>query len=196
MNRTSILNRLARKINAKRYLEIGAASGSNFNDVEVEYKVGVDPNPRSRNATMGVRSDVFFANSEEQFDLIFIDGLHKRKQVYRDIMSSLLCLRGGGYVVCHDMNPTQEHFQVVPRVTTTWTGDSWKAWVQIRCQRDDLFMFVVACDYGCGVITAGEQVCLELPFWKDTTFTWDNLCENRIEWLNLLTPDEAKPFLT
>ncbi|MBM3297270.1 MAG: class I SAM-dependent methyltransferase [Candidatus Aminicenantes bacterium] len=97
-------------------------------------------------------SDEFFAANKSSFDLIFIDGLHHRDQVERDILNALAVLNPGGTIVVHDCNPGDESMQVVPQSQEEWTGDVWKAWVKLRATRFDLRMFVVDVDYGCGVI--------------------------------------------
>ena len=78
--------------------------------INIKYKVGVDPclEAHDREPTFKLTSDDFFAKNKETFDIIFIDGLHESEQVERDINNSLLCLNQGGYIVCHDINPTKE----------------------------------------------------------------------------------------
>ena len=99
-------------------------------------------------------SDDFFKQNNENFDVIFIDGLHEYGQVYRDIQNSLKFLNDGGYIICHDMSPNNEIIQRYPQTHPgEWTGDCWKAWVKLKSEKSDLQMFVVDSDYGCGVIT-------------------------------------------
>lgn len=182
MNRLNIIQHLINKINAKSYLEIGIYDGYVFNNIVCDYKVGVDPDFSSK-ATVFLTSDDFFASNKENFDVIFIDGLHHNEQVYRDIENSLKVLNDNGYIICHDMNPNKEIIQRVPRETAEWTGDCWKAWVTIRSKRDDINMFVVDTDYGCGIINRGKQKLLEI---KDE-LNWNNFILNRNEWLNLIS---------
>ena len=104
MNRTDIINAIARKIKAKSYLEIGVDNGINFASIKCDRKVGVDPNPRMP-GIHPMTSDTFFAQNDETFDLIFIDGLHIFEQVYRDIENALKVLNPNGYIICHDTNP-------------------------------------------------------------------------------------------
>ena len=44
-SRTSIINHLIKKNNFKKYLEIGVRKGNNFNKIEIDFKIAVDPNP-------------------------------------------------------------------------------------------------------------------------------------------------------
>ena len=159
MRRTDIIQSLIDKIGAKKYLEVGVSAGENFREIKCDTKVGVDPEPNTP-ATIHVTSDDFFKTNKEKFDVIFIDGLHHADQVYRDIANALLCLNDDGYIVCHDMNPELEQHQVIPFNGGIWNGDCWKAYVQLRQERDDLAMYVVDTDYGCGVIKKGYHCLL------------------------------------
>jgi hypothetical protein len=188
MIRTDLLNKLAKRISAVSYLEVGTASSSNFPDVQVQNKIGVDPNPRSRNATVQMTSDAFFAQNEVMFDLVFIDGLHKCEQVYKDIMNANKFLKSGGVIMCHDMNPTSRIKQAVPREQSNWNGDCWKAWVKIRTEIN-WAMHIVNKDQGCGIIVPWQSqplLDLSLPDGLDSdVLNYSRLAENRQEWLNL-----------
>ncbi len=183
MTRTDIINKLISEHNFKSYLEIGVQNGNNFSKVVCDRKVGVDPDTNSR-ATIYETSDEFFKNNRQRFDIIFIDGLHHENQVYKDITNALCCLGEGGIIVCHDMNPTTELAQRVPRVQSHWNGDCWKAWVRLR-KRIDLDMLVIDTDEGCGVIKKSENMHLPLRT-KGLALEYSNLNKNRIEWLNLI----------
>jgi predicted O-methyltransferase YrrM len=131
MDRIYIINYLIKKNNAKKYLEIGICDGSNFENVKIDYKIGVDPDSPCQNI-IRKSSDDFFKDNTEKFDVIFIDGLHHSDQVYRDIINSLDCLNPSGLIICHDMLPTSEHMQEIPFRGGAWTGDCWKAFVKIK----------------------------------------------------------------
>ncbi len=47
-------------------------------------------------------SDDFFEKNEETFDLIVVDGDHKRQGCYRDVCNAWKFLNTGGYMVCDD----------------------------------------------------------------------------------------------
>ena len=146
MFRADIINTLIKKINAKKYLEIGVSNGINFASIKCDYKIGVDPDLESP-ATVHLTSDSFFETNQDKFDVIFIDGLHHSDQVYRDIINSLTVLNDGGYIVCHDMSPWNENVQLIPfdsAIHTYWTGDCWKAFVKLRRERRDLSMACVS----------------------------------------------------
>ena len=63
MFRADIINTLIKKINAKKYLEIGVSNGINFASIECAYKVGVDPELESP-ATVHLTSDSFFEKNQ------------------------------------------------------------------------------------------------------------------------------------
>lgn len=187
MTRTDIINSLIEKIKARTYLEIGVSSGVNFDQIKCPFKIGIDPNPNSK-ATIQLSSDKFFLLNTQAFDIIFIDGLHHYKQVYRDIENSLRWLNPNGYIICHDMLPPSEEYQVVPPVQNLWTGDCWKAWVQIRQDHDNLKMHTVDTDYGCGIISKGEEPRLKVYH----ELTWDTFSEHKQEWMNIISVDQFK----
>lgn len=188
MNRTKIIQSLIDKVNAKSYLEIGVDNGINFQTINCNKKIGVDPNTNTI-ATYHETSDAFFEKNNETFDIIFIDGLHHADQVYKDILNSLKVLNDGGYIVCHDMNPLEESHQEIPFVSGAWNGDCWKAFVQLRCERSDLQMHVVNADHGCGIISKGKQSLLKLSN-VPTEYKFFNI--HRKEWLNLISVDEFR----
>jgi hypothetical protein len=157
MNRTDIINLIIQKNNFSSYLEIGVNCPEvNFDRIECRFKRGVDPIPQ-RGDIIGTTSDFFFSQLLVNFDLIFIDGLHHCHQVLRDIENSLQHISENGIVLCHDMLPENEIIQQVPRVSSIWTGDCWKAWSFLRMTRKDLNMFVLNTDFGIGFIQKGKQ---------------------------------------
>ena len=87
-------------VEINNYLEIGVFDGRTFLNVDFKNKVGVDPyfrfdyksNISDKSKLIQVTSDEYFSNlieRGEQFDLIFIDGLHEFKQTLRDICASV-----------------------------------------------------------------------------------------------------------
>lgn len=205
MNRTTIINHLAKKISAKSYLEIGVRRHSdNFDKINIDHKVGVDPclEAFDREPTYKLTSDDFFSKNTETFDIIFIDGLHEFRQVERDINNSLKFLNDAGFIVCHDMNPTKEYRQftldnpkrrefVKKTKDTFWNGDCWKAFVKIRTERNNIIMHTVDTDFGCGIISFGRQEPLDI---KQENVNYQNLNNHRKEWLNLISVDEFLNF--
>lgn len=188
--RTDVLNHLARKHNLQRYLEIGVQVPElNFDKIQCEYKVGVDPDPKAR-ATVNCTSDWFFEQEAifARFDLIFIDGLHTAAQVRMDFENSLKILSPNGFIVLHDCNPEKEEHTIVPRPTERghWNGDVYKFACELRLHHEKFY--TVDIDNGCGVWNNGiddEVPSYAYPF--QPFYMFDKF---RKELLNLISWDE------
>lgn len=188
MTRTNILNAIIERYRFTRYLEIGLSHGKNFEAIQCDYKVSIDPDPACH-ATYKMTSDSFFRllpTKAGLFDVVFIDGLHEAPQVERDINNALEIIPDNGFIVCHDCSPSKEIIQRVPRVTREWTGDVWKAIVRLR-QRPDISIHTVDTDYGCGII---QKKANHSPFTLTRELTFENLDNHRQIWLNLITPEQ------
>lgn len=202
MDRIAFLNRLIESRNYRTYLEIGVAGGDCLRAVKAAVKVGVEPDPavRELNIPGGLlfcqTSDAFFAaiNARGFFDLVFIDGLHHHKQVYRDVDHALDSLSVGGDIVLHDCNPRTEEMQRVPRVQAEWTGDCWKAIARLRMSRADLNVSVLDTDYGLGVVRRGRSEPLKYAKPWDQ-LTWDDLAAHRTELLGLTPMSDVDRYL-
>jgi hypothetical protein len=205
MNRTDIINIYAKSINAKSYLEIGVrVAEDNFNHIRIPYKVGVDPGIEGVfEGTHRMTSDEYFSQNTDTFDIIFIDGLHEREQVSKDIENSLNVLNQNGIIICHDMNPqikehqlpntdpirqkyVKEQKELGNKGYGLWTGDCWKSFVYLRSTRKDLEMFVVDIDFGVGIIKKGNQELIKIP----VELTYEYLESNRKTCLNLKSIEE------
>ncbi len=196
--RTSIINRMIARQGYRSYLEIGLGNGEHFDKVRCAEKESVDPGDEigALQPTHRMTSDEFFARNRRRFDLVFIDGLHHCETVYRDICNALAALSPGGMVVCHDMNPTTEDMQAVPRRQQEWTGDCWKAWVRLRRERPALPVVVADTDYGVGVIFPDGKPGSVDGMPDDEELTWENLVRNRRNWLDLVSVEEAELWST
>jgi hypothetical protein len=207
MNRTDIINLYAKKIKAQSYLEIGVRSANdNFNHIKVPKKIGVDPGLEGLfEGTHCMTSDEYFAQNTETFDIVFVDGLHEKEQVSKDIENSLLILNDKGVIICHDMNPKVKEHQLSStdsfrqryvieqkRIGSNeyglWTGDCWKSFAILRSTRKDLEMFVIDTDFGVGIIKRGIQQTISIP----SELNYEYLDLNRQELLNLRS---VKDFL-
>jgi len=191
IDKTSLLNTLIDKFDYQSYLEIGQGKAeNNFNRIRCKIRIGVDPDS-SCNAAYCLTSDEFFRLNKTTFVLSCVDGLHHKEQVYRDIINSLNCLNKNGTIVVHDCNPSSESKQIVPRTQGIWTGDVWKAWVKLRCEKNDIEMFVLANAGGCGIIRTGEQETITVT----DSLTYQYLSENRDYLLNLKSINDFLIYL-
>jgi len=193
MSRIQLLNFLIQKYKYKSYLEIGCFYNECFKQIHCSKKIGVDP---ERGGTHRMTSDQFFAQNKDNFDIVFIDGLHWSEQVYRDITNSLKFLSPRGTIVLHDCNPPDEPHATYPQPPTqqSWNGDVWKAIVHFR-QDPNLDIVVGDFDWGCGIIRKlpnTDLLKINKPYKE---LTYQDLVQNRKKWLRLMTIYELKQWL-
>ncbi len=212
MKRWDIVNHLINKFDYKDYFEIGQQKGQCFREIEVKNKEGLDPKPKD---TLGVEckyhmtSDEFFSEHAEgkKYDIFFIDGLHIREQVFRDVTNALKHLKPNGTIVLHDCNPVEENHQITSddpsdrlhrrlsrgaHAGGDWNGDVWKAFLDLRRTRKDLVMMTVDTDFGCGVLRMGSQELYEDSVDIDEMYDWKYFDENRGKILNLISVKDFK----
>ena len=89
----------------------------------------------------------------------------------------------------HDCNPQTKDSQIVPRQTSTWHGDVWKAYVEFKYTHPQFSTYVVDTDCGCGVILNNKDKS-NIPL--NLELNYENLVLNRKEWLNLISVNEFK----
>lgn len=180
--RTEIMNKWIDEKGYVCYLEIGVQNPlNNFNHIKAVFKTSVDPDPNAQaHITMG--SDEFFAQNEQMYHIVFIDGLHHADQVERDIENSLKFLVDGGAIFVHDVLPTSKEMQIVPRETKQWTGDVWKAIVKYR-NRPDLTIKIYNVETGLAVITKEPSV---VPTTLDTNCTWEEYDKMKGYWFDII----------
>lgn len=201
-SRTEVINFLLDSIanSESRYLEIGTRDPRhNFNKIKAKNKISVDPCFEFNEPSIDYKmtSDDFFSclnnkllSVPSEFDIIFIDGLHKADQVQRDICNSLQYLSSTGFILVHDCNPPSEwharsdfKFKFTP-ARNRWNGTVWKAMCKVR-QNTALSSCVVDSDWGIGVIS--KQTIFSPPAKKiDEFFEFDYFEENKKELLGLV----------
>jgi len=190
MKRTNIINALIQKYGYKSYLEVGTQDPtSNFDLIESECKISIDPFPRGEVTFVGTSDEYFESiDANVKFDIIFIDGLHHNEQVLKDIENSLNHLSDNGTIVCHDCLPTTEKMQERDDHGGEWTGDVWKAIAELRVERIDLDIRVVDTDYGCGIIRRGTNIPYEPTAVDYKTYSYYSMNKNKI--LNIISPEQ------
>jgi hypothetical protein len=189
IHHSELLNLIAKKIGAKVYIEIGVFNPDhNFNKIEVDRKMGVDPDPNAK-ATVCMTSDRFFDILKQtggKACLVFIDGLHHADQVKKDILNAWDILDYGGVVCIHDSNPHSEHITHVPRDNREWSGDVYKTISQLEHPNK----FTMNFDYGCCVIRKDGDPANFLSF-SETPIDWQMFSDNREKLLNLVTVEQG-----
>ena len=143
--RWNLIQLIIDKYNFKDYLEIGCDKNQSFSKIIVNNKVGVDP---ISGGTIRSTSDDFFKNLNNNYDVIFIDGLHYYEQVIKDIKNSLKILNNDGFILVHDCLPRTLAHQAVPRYRGSWNGDVWKSIVELR---NDINLDIITCEIDFGV---------------------------------------------
>ena len=198
MSRTDIINTLISYYKYESYLEIGYGTGVNYHQINIQYKLSIDPTPCPNSppgCTHIMTSDAFFdlsrTHNSPSFDIIFIDGSHLHVDTARDLQNSLDFLAPNGTIIMHDCYPPTREYQIVPPPpnNTGWTGDVWKAFLDLRRTRADLEMFVVDTDYGCGIVRHGQQEIYTVPEEEDA-YTYDHFEKNAQRLLNLISVEE------
>lgn len=185
-NRSDIINKLVADNGYQRYLEIGVRDNRNFKRINTSHKDGIDPAGRCNYV---MTSDEFFAQTpdSQKYDIVFIDGLHLRDQVIRDVENSLKRLNPNGVIVMHDCSPAKKEYATTYyNKTGPWNGTVWEGYAEFRFTRPDLFMCVVDIDCGCGIVKPGSQKVFPRPDNVD----YDFLAENRKGLLNLVSVEE------
>tara|TARA_Y100000592_G_scaffold47209_1_gene75008 strand:+ start:659 stop:1276 length:618 start_codon:yes stop_codon:yes gene_type:complete len=203
VKRYELLNHLIDTYNFVNYLEIGVWAGECIKKIKAEHKDGVDPGIEGNiheylpdECNYKISSDRFFELIEGEdikYDLIFIDGLHHHQQVKKDIENSLKHLQPYGMIMLHDCNPQTYESQVVPRMSSTWHGDVWKAYVEFKHTHPQFETYVVDTDCGCGIIVNNENHS-KLPW--DFDIEYKELEKNRVELLNLISVDKFKEIFS
>ena len=182
-SRLDIVQTIIERKKYKKYLEIGCFDNELFNHVNCEKKVGVDP---IKGGTIKKTSDQFFLDNQENFDCIFIDGLHEYKQVRKDILNSLQFLNDDGIILLHDCLPNNYYEQAIPRCQWTWNGDVWKAIVESRKSKD-LDVYTCCADYGIGVIfKRPNSNVLDIPNKDSSSLKFEDYFHNHKILMNII----------
>lgn len=184
MQRYDIINKLIKKYNYKTYLEIGTQHGNCFTQIDIPYKVCVDPEKVFNNLTYEMTSDEFFAQNKETFDIIFIDGLHLEHQVTQDLINAAKVLNENGTIVLHDCLPHSEDF------TQVWhSGTVYKSIIQLRCQSAHVELYTVDTDCGCTVVRRGlQELWTKASLEKAKEYSY--YAANKKELMNVISVEE------
>ena len=164
-------------------MEIGCFEDETFNKINIDKKVGVDPNS---GGNVRLTSDNFFKINKDRFDIIFIDGLHAFDQVKKDITNSLSILNKDGVLLLHDCLPQKIRDQAFPRAHEHWNGDVWKVIVECRTLKD-IDTYTCLADQGIGVIfKRPNQNILNLNYKNFKKIKFKDYYYNYKEYMNLI----------
>jgi hypothetical protein len=147
IRRYEVIQALLDFFDKPRYLEVGVSKGTTFHHVDARFKVAVDPrfqfDWQSEQAARGPRtqyhpvtSDVYFGSiiePKQEFDVIYLDGLHTFEQTLRDFTNAVDHLADGGVIVVDDVKPSSYHASLPdPRSyqkLRQYVGDERRAWM-------------------------------------------------------------------
>lgn len=187
MERTHIINLLTQKNQYQSYLEIGLDDpSSNYNLIITPNKESVDPyfpdtldkvRVAPPELTYHMTSDEMFAHmdKDKKYDIVFIDGLHERYQVYKDFINAFNHLNVGGAIVLHDMLPYGEEFAHFPRDTDgMWWGTSWQAVPELKAHYG-FNIDVVDTDCGVGVFIKKYDCSMELNNYNGFEYPYNQI---------------------
>lgn len=163
--RTEIINELIQEMGYSNYLEIGLGTLANFKAIKCDIKHGVDPAFENGIGVYGCTSDEFFETNDGQmkYDLIYLDGLHHRDQLEKDIVNAWNCLNKGGMILIHDIKPRSLEATLVPRIQTEWCGDVFKAWHGFKEKYPKIKTGYIDEKYGLGTVEKSRHK-VELGF--------------------------------
>lgn len=196
IQRFDVINYLIKSgaIKSDKYLELGSQNGETLSKVKAKRKVSVDPHPGGvgpsvhANDFHEVRTDTFFQENSEKFDIVFVDGDHKYGQCKRDLNNALKVLNKGGAVVLHDANPPSKQYS-----EKEWCGEVYKVITEYRLENPNTFVFTVEEDFG---------VCVIIPSINDranpsiqSNTRWDYFERNKEEILCLVSFEQFKEVI-
>ena len=186
--RWDLIQHIIDKYNFKDYLEIGCDKNQSFSKIKINNKIGVDP---IEGGTIRSTSDQFFDQNKNNFDIIFIDGLHHYSQVLKDINNSLKILKKNGFILVHDCLPRSLAQQAVPRYRASWNGDVWKAIVELRT-KNNLNIFTSQIVFGVAIIQISEnKKQLKLDINNFSKLKFKDYYNNYKEFMNILDYEET-----
>lgn len=153
----TLIEHMAQWMKPERYLEIGVLNGESLRRVQNHaaecYGVDVAFGRRDFNDNVKLYqmpSDDFFAalGPNIKFDMIFIDGLHERSQVYKDFINSKDRIIEDGLIIMHDTYPMDAE------MTQPWfCHDAWQAAQQIKIEfRNDFEMITLPFNPGISIL--------------------------------------------
>ena len=184
--RYDLINYIAALNNAQDYLEIGIHDGGCLQKIRIENIVGVDPGGAAGRVFCTrfhpLPSDIYFElHGNLKYDVIFIDGLHTGDQVAKDIDNALKCLKPGGAIVLHDINPA-----TAERERPDTNGDCWRAMYRLRTSNPNVIAFTIDADQGLGVILPkpGNGVNFDTP--TRETINYSVLAKDRANVIGLV----------
>lgn len=189
MNRTEVINTIIKTRNYKSYCEIGYGFGENYNAIDCEKKICVDPFTTA-NEPLKMTSSLFFDTCKDFFDIIFIDGDHRSPHVFADYYFACKKINKKGCIVFHDVNPpTEWHTRDYSSFAShggEWCGDAYLGFIKsVNANKSEFY--TIGSDFGIGIIDFAKERTRDL---LPMPANFKEFAKNRRDYLNLITPDE------
>lgn len=209
------LNALSKINSASKYLEVGVCKGVTFNQVNVPFKVAVDPKFQFNSRDYAdqntifheVTSDQFFvrdASKYKTFDLIYLDGFHTFEQTFRDFCASLTYSHINTIWLIDDTHPislfaadpdrarSRRLQKIVKDESRYWMGDLYKVVFAIH-DFFPQFSYATFPGHGQTVIWAEPRQNFS-PVWnslqKISNFKYDDFLEHKSSLMNIKSSEE------
>ena len=190
--RYELINKVITKKKYKSYLEIGCDENQNFDKINIQEKIGIDP---KKGGNIKMTSDSFFSTNQKNFDCIFIDGLHTYEQAKKDVINSINVLNENGMIFLHDCLPKSYFHQATPRSRNTWNGDVWKVIIEYRV-KEDFDTFTCFIDEGVGaILKKRNRLILKKKFTNFKKITFKEFYYNYKELMNIVSYDKVEEYL-
>ena len=87
-----------------------------------------------------------------RYDVILVDPFHEYETSVRDLKLAIELIGDGETIVVHDCDPRIEATASPCFIHMEWSGVTYKAYLDVLIDRDDLDYCTVGTDLGCGVI--------------------------------------------
>jgi hypothetical protein len=193
-SRTDLLKFIIDNKSISKYLEIGIQNGINFKEIDVDFKLGIDPNPKYKSDSnmLYITSDEFFKIDNPlytKFDLIFIDGYHSFDQSLSDLKNSLNIIKPNGIIVMHDALP-----HTLEYTSMNWCGTTYKTiiWAALH---QELNVKTFEGDHGCAVITKSKKTKFKENLIDESMLDFSKLWENDANIVNKCNSSDIKEYI-
>jgi hypothetical protein len=215
LTKYDMINKIGQKFELSTYLEISSIStgfafdhvdGMIFKNKDILY---YSPDEIPDNFIEVLRKDIdiepqsfehhFKRIQEKQikYDIVFVDSWHTYNQSLKDLETALYFVSKSGFIVIHDCCPEKEEL-IGEYTKNAWCGQTYEAFIDFSKTHDELEIFCVNSDYGCGVVAMEPTFLLKrIPFnyEKNKIKDWNYFEINKKELLNLIEADEFLSML-
>jgi len=196
MNKQQIINYLIRKYNLKSYLEISTPTTSFvYPEIICDEKTivcyGINQPKLREDIEINELSLDEYKNMkfDKKFDIIFVDPYHSFNQSYYDIELAYSLLSENGFIVVHDCYTTIRYLLNPDYQYGAWCGETYKAFLNFNINHPEYLLFIVDCDFGCGIISKNKKR-RKLYNIKLDDITLDKFLENTGDYVILLNEND------